>query len=287
VRALVLGRGQVGRALASSVPDHVDVLVFGRSECDIGDAAQIARAIAVARPDVVLNAAGHTAVDRAEARIEQARRLNGVAPGLIAAEARRVGARTVHISTDFVFDGAASRPYRPEDPTGPLSVYGTTKLEGERAALAADPATLIVRTAWVHSARAHNFVTAMLRAMNRNERVTVVADQVGTPTHADSLARALWALVAQGRAGLHHYTDAGVASWYDFAVAIAEDAHALGLLRRKIEVVPIGTEDYPAPAKRPAYSVLDKSATWSLIGAIPPHWRVNLRTALQELKVDG
>jgi dTDP-4-dehydrorhamnose reductase len=150
------------------------------------------------------------------------------------------------------------------------------------AVLASLPDALIVRTAWVYAAEGRNFVQTMLRVMREQGRVRVVADQIGTPTRAESLAGALWALAAAGATGIHHYTDAGAASWYDFAVAIAEEAEALGLLPARPAVEQVATSDYPTPARRPGFSLLDKSDTWALLGAPPPHWRVNLRACLAE-----
>jgi dTDP-4-dehydrorhamnose reductase len=285
MRALILGAGgQVGRALAATAPAGAEVIALARADCDLSDAEAIRRAVAGAAAEIVLNAAAYTAVDKAESEPELAATINGKAAGWVAAAARSAGARTVHISTDFVFDGNGSRPYRPDDPVGPLSVYGRSKLEGEHAVTAGDPDALIVRTAWVYAAAGANFVNTMLRLMRERDTLGIVADQIGTPTHAASLARAIWTLVASGATGIYHYTDAGVASWYDFAVAIEEEARSIGLLDRSVRVEPIATADYPTPARRPAYSVLDKSATWAAIGGAAPHWRVELRAMLRELK---
>jgi dTDP-4-dehydrorhamnose reductase len=235
----------------------------------------------------VFNAAAYTAVDKAESEPEAAHRLNALAPGLIAAAARAAGARTVQLSTDFVFDGCAASPRAPGDLVGPQGVYARTKLEGEQRAAGADPDALIVRTAWVYAPRGANFVNTMLRLMKERDALRVVANQVGTPTWAPSLAAALWTLAGAGAKGLLHYTDAGVASWYDFAVAIEEEGRAAGLIERPVAVAPIATADHPTAARRPAYSVLDKSAAWALIGRPAAHWRVNLRANLQELKANG
>ena len=203
------------------------------------------------------------------------------------ADPRHGDARLIQISTDFVFDGAASTPYLPDAATNPLGVYGRTKLEGETFARGAALSS-VIRTAWVYAAEGSNFVHTMLRLMGSRDEVRVVADQIGTPTHAAGLARAIWALVTvEGSGGLRghkllHWTDAGVASWYDFAVAIQEEALALGLLERAVPVVSIATQDYPTPARRPAYSVLDKSATWAITGPAR-HWRVELRECLAEI----
>jgi dTDP-4-dehydrorhamnose reductase len=284
MRALILGAaGQVGRALAASAPADAEVVALDRAACDIGDGDAVERAVAEAAPDLVFNAAGYTAVDQAESEPDAAHLANAVAPGLIAAAGRKVGARTIHLSTDFVFDGLLSRPYRPDDAPAPLSVYGRTKLAGECAASAADPGVLIVRTAWVHAPQGANFVNTMLRLMRERGRIAVVADQVGTPTAAASLARGLWALALAGASGVHHYTDAGIASWYDFAVAVAEEGLAAGLLGKAVQIDPIPSAAYPTAAVRPAYSVLDKYATWGLLGEVAPHWRTSLRANLLEL----
>ena len=285
MRTLILGAGgQLGRALVAAAPAGAEVVALGRADCDIADREAVTRRIATLRPRFVFNAAAYTAVDKAESEVEAARTLNGLAPGWVAEAARAAGSRFVHVSTDFVFDGSASRPLSPADPVAPLGVYGRSKADGEQAVAAADPDALIVRTAWVYAAEGANFLTTMLRLMGERDEVRVVADQVGTPTWAYSLASALWALARDGEGGLHHFTDAGVASWYDFAVAIQEEARAAGLLDREARIVPIATADYPTPAKRPAFSVLDKSATWRLIGGPAPHWRANLRACLQEYR---
>jgi dTDP-4-dehydrorhamnose reductase len=194
----------------------------------------------------------------------------------MARAAAEIGARFVHLSTDFVFDGTAHMPYAPDAPVNPLSVYGASKLAGERAVVTVGGNALTIRTAWVYGAGGANFVETMLRLMATRPEINVVADQIGTPTHADSLARAIWALAATDRTGIAHFTDAGVASWYDFAVAIHDLGTAAGLLDSAVRINPIPASAYPTPAKRPAYSVLDKSATWDLLGYIADHWRHEL-----------
>jgi dTDP-4-dehydrorhamnose reductase len=277
--------GQVGRALLHTAPTTFQVLGISHGELDIGDAKAVSEYFRLHSPDVVINAAAYTAVDRAESEPDLALRVNGEGPRNLAAAARDSGARLVHISTDFVFDGAGSMPYRPDAPTGPLSVYGVTKLAGEKAVLEVLPErSVLVRTAWVYAADGTNFVRTMLRVMNANRAVRVVADQVGTPTAARGLAETLWKIVAQPQiAGIHHWTDAGVASWYDFAVAIAEEGASLGLVPADVTVAPIATVDYPTPARRPSYSVLDKTSLTSL-GLVPTHWRARLRGVLGEMQ---
>jgi dTDP-4-dehydrorhamnose reductase len=286
MKVLVTGAsGQVGRSLISTAPAEMTLLTTSHKELDISDAEGVSAYFRAHSPDVVINAAAHTAVDRAESEPELARRVNSDGPHHVAVAARDCGARLIHISTDFVFDGAASSPYRPDAPTNPLSVYGKTKLAGEKAVLEVLPATsVIVRTAWVYAADGSNFVRTMLRIMNANGAVRVIADQVGTPTAARALAETLWMIVGKPEIhGVHHWTDAGVASWYDFAVAIAEEGAQLELVPSNVVVAPIATVDYPTPARRPPYSVLDKTSLTS-IGFTPVHWRKRLRGVLQEMK---
>jgi len=288
MKALILGAsGQVGTALSRAAPPHAEIVTRDRLACDVRDADQVERELGARHFDVVFNAAAYTAVDRAEVDAESAYLLNAHAPGILAAAARRHGVRTIHISTDFVFDGESGHAYSPEDEPRPLSVYGASKLAGERAVSLADPAALIVRTAWVYAPGGSNFVATMLRLMETRDEIRVVADQVGTPTRARSLADALWAMAAGGASGIHHFTDAGVASWYDFAVAIGEEGVAAGLVSRPVRILPIGTGDYPTPARRPAFSVLDKSTTWNLLGQAAPHWRHSLRHHFQDLMAHG
>lgn len=274
--------GQVGRALAASAPAGWTVAALTRADLDIGDAAAVSAAVESHAPDLVINAAGYTAVDKAESDPDLAFRINRDGAGHLAAAAQRRGARLVHLSTDFVFDGAAGRPYRPDDATGPLGVYGASKLAGEAAVAAAAPDALILRTAWVYGPVGANFLATMLRLMASRPELGVVADQIGTPTSTLTLAGALWSLALKEARGIWHVTDSGAASWYDFAVAIAEEAVAAGLLAQAPPVKPIATSDYPTPARRPAFSVLDKTATVGLLGAAP-HWRVALRAVLAKM----
>jgi len=286
MKVLVTGAtGQVGRSLVSTAPAHVTLLSASHQDLDVGDGAAVRAYIRAERPEIVINAAAYTAVDRAESEPELALRINGTGPRHLADAAQEIGARLVHISTDFVFDGATSSPYRPDAVPNPLSVYGKTKLAGERAVLETLPdSAVIVRTAWVYAAQGTNFVRTMLRLMNANGSVRVVAEQVGSPTAARSLAETLWTIVANPEIhGIHHWTDAGVASWYDFAVAIAEEGAQLGLAPENVVVTPIATEDYPTPARRPAYSVLDKRSL-TAISCVPIHWRKRLREVLKEMR---
>lgn len=285
MKVLIAGAaGQVGRAVVDSSPTPIEVVKCSHQGLDVADERAVLSCIRLHAPDVIVNAAAHTAVDRAESEPELARRINSDGPRYLALAAREVGARLVHISTDFVFDGASSTPYPPEAPTNPLNVYGVTKRAGEQAVLEVLPErSVVLRTSWVYSAEGSNFVRTMLRLMGANAAVRIVADQVGTPTAARSVAQAIWKIMERpSLTGIHHWSDAGVASWYDFAVAIADIAEPLGLLPSTITVTPISTEEYPTVARRPRYSVLDKRSL-AVLGIAPVHWRRQLQGVLGEL----
>ena len=278
-------RGQLGRALLKSSPAAAQVVGLERAQLDIGDEHAVMAAIQSQRPDLIINAGAYTAVDKAESEPDAAERANARGPHNLAAAARAAGARLIHISTDFVFDGLASTPYLPQAQTNPQSTYGRTKRAGEEAVMRLLPnESVVLRTGWVYAAEGTNFVHTMLRLMRSKGQVGVVADQVGTPTSVRSLARVIWALAEQpDLGGLFHWSDAGVASWYDFAVAIAEEAAALGLVSTAVRVDPITTQDYPTPARRPAYSVLDKRSLLARVHVPVCHWRANLREVLREI----
>ncbi len=277
--------GQLGFELQRTVPDGTSVLAVDIEQLDLTAPDAVEAFVAAHRPSVMINGAAYTAVDRAEEQPALARAVNVTAAATLAQSAARHGARMIQISTDFVFGGGVGRPWRPDDETAPASVYGITKRDGERAVLDALGArALVIRTAWLYSSHGGNFVKTMLRLMRDREEVHVIADQIGTPTWANSLARTIWAAVARPHvAGILHWTDAGVASWYDFAVAIQDEALALGLLPRAVPVSAITTAEYPTPARRPSFSVLDKTGTTQALGEVPMHWRANLRQMLREV----
>lgn len=286
MKVLIVGAaGQLGRALVRSVPEHVELLAWDRSQLDMSQTATIAAAVQSVRPAVLINASAYTAVDLAESQPRQAHAINAEAVGALAKACAAQGTRLVHVSTDFVFDGALGRPYRPTDVTAPLSAYGASKLAGEKLIAAqSDLNWCVVRTAWVYSSTGKNFMLTMLRLFKDKPVVRVVADQVGTPTSAASLAGCIWRAASSDVQGVLHFTDAGVASWYDFAVAIYEEARALGLVSNMVDIQPIRTSEYPTPARRPSYSVLDVSATSEALGVKPVHWRSNLRETLREVQ---
>ena len=286
MNVLVLGGGgQVARAVAASVPSNHKVLLKTRQDLDITDEAAVTAAVAGSGAGWVVNGAGYTAVDLAEDQAAQAFGINDTAVGSLAQAAFRTGCRLLHFSTDFVFDGNCGRAYRPGDEPNPLGVYGKSKLAGERRVLAQDAGGIVLRTAWVYAAHGRNFVLTMLRLMREKESLSVVCDQVGTPTWASGIAAAVWDLIeADAPGGVYHWTDLGVASWYDFAVAIQEEALARGLLRRAVPITPIPSAAYPTRALRPSFSVLDTGSTRTLIRAPARHWRQNLRSMLDELR---
>ncbi len=285
MKALVTGvTGQLGKALLATRPESWTCIALDRTALDLSDAEAIARMIDAEQPDLVLNAGAYTAVDRAQSEPELAHAINAGAPGAFARALAGSGKRLVQVSTDFVFDGASGRGYRPDDAKNPQCVYGASKAAGEDAA---GTEAIIVRTSWVHAAGGANFVRTMLRLMREHDELRVVADQIGSPTWATGLARILWDLAEKDQAGIWHHRDAGVASWYDFAVAIAEDAAELGLIARIPVIIPIATADYPTPAKRPSFSVLDVTETRALLGDGNVHWRANLKTMLKEEKALG
>ena len=280
MRVLITGaNGQLGGALQRLAPDWAEMSAIGAGDCDFTDIPMLRARLSVEAPDIILNAAAYTAVDKAESDEDLARAVNADAVAAMVAAMTESGGKLVHISTDFVFDGEASATYEPSSARNPLSAYGRTKAAGEDYLRADD---LLVRTAWVYEAGGANFVRTMIRLMNERDELGVVADQVGAPTWASGLARTIWALVEKGATGTFHHRDDGVASWHDFAVAIAEEAYTLGLITRIPAIRPITTAEYPTPAKRPAFSLLDCSATRAFLGDTPVHWRTNLRLMLQE-----
>jgi dTDP-4-dehydrorhamnose reductase len=284
MKVLVTGaNGQLGHELKRSCPQYISLIETDQESLDITDSTAIAAAFEEYAPDWLVNAAAYTAVDKAESDQEVAEAINAKAAGLLASACVTHSTRMVQISTDFVFDGLQSTPYAPEDRPRPLSVYGATKLAGERAVSEALPDALIIRTSWLYSAHGSNFVKSMLNLMQSRDELGIVCDQIGSPTWAATLANATWQLIEIGASGIFHCSDNGIASWYDFAVAIQEEAVATGLLTEEIPVRPIRTRQYPTPARRPAYSVLDKQQTESQIGVMFPHWRVSLRNMLAEL----
>ena len=258
-------------------------------ELDITEPNKVDAVLTTFKPDLVINAAAYTAVDRAESDVESAYAVNEKGVGNLARSCKAIGAKLIHISTDFVFSANQNTPYQPEDSTGPLSVYGASKLAGEILAKAIlNEDVCVVRTSWVYSVHGNNFVKTMIRLMGEKEQLGVVADQVGTPTSARFLANAIWQLAilfdkGEKTQSVYHWTDLGIASWYDFAVAIQDIALQEGLLQQSIPVNPIAAEQYPTPAARPSYSVMDTSGLRSALSMPGVHWRSALGSMIKEL----
>jgi len=285
-RIIVCGAdGQLGRELQLTQPPGIEAVPFNRHALDITDATAVEGALVTTGARAIINAAAYTAVDRAESDMETARVINATGPAILADCCAAHGARLLHVSTDFVFDGASGQAYRPDDEANPLGVYGASKLAGEQAVLASGADAIVVRTGWVYSRHGGNFVKTMLRLMAERDRLTVVEDQVGTPTWARGLAQTCWTLTLEPKAhGVYHWSDTGACSWYDFALAIHALALELGLLSAAVAVEPIPAADYPTPAKRPAFSVLDKQRTRALLGYAGRPWREQLGLMLADLK---
>ncbi len=277
--------GQLGRELQRRAPTAVEVHALARHELELTDLAAVERAVGELRPELIVNAAAYTAVDLAEEERERAFAVNAEAVRGLAAAAVAAASRLIHVSTDFVFAGDRSRAYGVEDEAEPLSVYGLSKRRGEVLALEGTRGeALVIRSSWLYSRYGRNFVKTMLRLMRERGSVDVVTDQVGSPTWASSLAGAIWRAAERPELrGVLHYADAGVASWYDFAVAIHEEAALLGLVPGEVVVRPVGSEDFPTAATRPAFSVLDCRASRRALDLDPVHWRSALRAMLTEL----
>lgn len=290
-RILLTGiTGQVGQDLQHTLAPLGEVISVARDQVDYSQPEAVLQMVEAIAPQIIVNSAAYTAVDKAESEPELAEKVNGVAPGLLAKAAQQIGAGLIHISTDYVFDGSKSSPYLETDPTNPLGAYGSSKLMGEAGVRNACDLHMIVRTAWVYGVGGRgNFVKTMLRLGADREEIRVVADQIGAPTWSRDLAGAIAQMIPNlsgETAGTYHYTNSGVCSWYDFAVAIFEEANLLGFPLKVQRVVPITTADYPTPTRRPAYSVLSLQKTTALLGNYPPHWRKSLRQMLAMLKAE-
>lgn len=295
---LLIGRdGQLAWELRRTLACLGEVVALGRTGAPAIDLARpetLAKTVRELRPQLIVNAAAYTAVDRAEQEPEQARRINAEAVGILAQAARAAGCGLVHYSTDYVFAGDAGRPYREDDPTAPLGQYGLGKLAGEAAIRAAGIPHLILRTAWIYGGRGQNFLLTVLRLMRERDNLGIVDDQIGAPTWSRLIAEATALMLARcldrdrfalaDHAGTYHLTAAGVTSWYGFAAAIRELALARGLLEATAaRLRPIATAEYPTPARRPAYSVLAGDRLARTFGLQLPDWRQSLELCLDEI----
>ncbi|MCG7864821.1 MAG: dTDP-4-dehydrorhamnose reductase [Candidatus Thiodiazotropha taylori] len=282
--------GQVGWELQRSLAVLADVTAtslcgsYGYA-LDLLDPDAVNKAVAETGPDYIVNAAAHTAVDKAESEVALSKKLNADAPAQLARLAAEHNAAFIHYSTDFVFDGESERPYREEDPTAPLGVYGETKLEGEQRVLATDAAALVFRTSWVYGNHGHNFMKTMLRLFRERDELKVVDDQIGAPTWSRMIAEATAQIIGQLHAGvakadelkgLYHLTNSGTTSWYGFAREILE------LSGESCSLMPITTQEYPTPARRPAYSVLDNSKLNQVFSLSMPDWSSSLKRCMED-----
>jgi dTDP-4-dehydrorhamnose reductase len=284
LRILLTGRnGQIGSQLEGTLPALGEVIATDRSTLDLADPYAIRLVVREAKPDVILNGAAYTAVDRAEAEAALALQVNGVGPGVLAEEAKRSGALLVHYSTDYVFDGAKTSPYVETDAPNPLNAYGRSKLEGERRIAASGCRHLILRTSWIYGNSGQNFLLTMLRLVREGRSLRVVDDQHGAPTSSSMLAAATIpairaALDDASQIGLYHMTAGGRTTWYRFACEIFK---ALGIAA---EVTPIRTDEYPTPARRPANSVLDNARLNQRFGIRMPSWQAGLAEVIDRLR---
>lgn len=284
-KVLITGtNGQLGRELVKTAPTSWDVAALTRQDLDICQHKRVEKTLSIIKPQIVINAAAYTAVDRAEDEPDKAFAVNAEGVGNLAKVATEYHARFIHISTDFVFDGHQPFPYKPDDLPNPLGIYGKSKLEGEREVTKATKGqALMIRTSWLYSSYGNNFVKTILRLVEEKDQLSVVDDQIGTPTWTQSLAEVIWKFAEKPELkGIYNWSDAGIASWYDFAMAIQEEAYRLGLISHMIPIYPIRSAQYPLKAPRPFYSVLDSSKTWEDLHITPMHWRVALRDCLKE-----
>ncbi len=287
--AVTGGQGQLGQTLQSLVKQSelsARISILARSELDIVDLNAVNQVLGDINPDVVINGAAYTAVDKAETESDLAFAVNATGCENLALFARKNGTWLIHISTDFVFDGKANTPYIPESATAPLGVYGASKLAGERVLVRENAEqTTIVRTSWLYSEYGHNFVKTMLRLMEEKEELGIVDDQMGSPTSTHSLARLLLTMARHAaQPGIYHWNDGGAITWFEFAKSIRQFGLELGLLENPAHLTPISTADYPTPATRPAYSVLSRQSTIDTFGVRPSNWSDELRSVLNALR---
>jgi dTDP-4-dehydrorhamnose reductase len=300
-KILLTGKnGQVGEELERLLPQLGEVVALGRQELNLSNPEDIRRTIREVRPNLIVNAAAYTAVDQAEKEETAANEINSNAVAIMAEEAKKIGASLVHYSTDYVFDGLKGNPYAEDDPTGPINVYGMTKLAGEQAIRASGVSHLIFRTSWVYATRGRNFLLTILRLATQREELRIVRDQIGAPTWSREIADATTKILSQlyGRengqdsfstvSGTYHMTAAGVTNWHEFATAILEEASHTskttpwfaaatgGKLLIARRVIPITTQEFPTPARRPAYSILSHARLMKTFGFQLPEWRTQL-----------
>lgn len=280
LKILVTGsNGQLGKEiqeLSSSYPQY-EFLFLSREDMPINQFELVRTFFNTIKPAYCINCAAYTAVDRAESEKELAFQINGEAVGVLAAVCKEHQTKFLHISTDYVFNGEGTYPYTENFPTDPINMYGASKLEGEKQAIQLDPDCIVIRTSWVYSSFGKNFVKTMMRLMNEKDEIKVVSDQVGSPTYAADLAEVILKIIPDWKAGICNFSNEGIISWYDFAVAIKE------IINCPCDIKPILTSEYPTPAKRPAYSVLDKTKIQETFGIKLKDWKESLRSCIERI----
>jgi len=278
VRTLITGgQGQLACELVATAPSEVQVRAVSRAECDITELPIVEKVFRSFRPDIVINTAVYTAVDAAEDNEDLAFRVNALGAENVAKTAELVGSRLIHISTDYVFDGRRPTPYPPDAAPNPINIYGATKLEGEKLALAATPNAVVIRAGWLYSTTGKNFLVSILTALRGTRPLSVVSDQKGCPTSAHEFANAIWKTASVSLRGVYHWANSGSGSWYDFAREIAQIAQQLGLLREVAEIRSVTAEEYASRANRPRHSVLDSTKLAAALKISPSSWQEALR----------
>ncbi|MDY0212995.1 MAG: dTDP-4-dehydrorhamnose reductase [Desulfuromonadaceae bacterium] len=290
--AIIGANGMLASKLLQRAPEAIDLYLFDLPELDITDAAQVDVVLGALQPEVIINCAAFTQVDNCEIQRDRAFAVNGEGPAHLASSAKKIGAVLVHISTDFVFSGEATAPYHEDAATEPLSVYGASKLQGEIAIANSElEEYFIIRTSWLYGPNGPNFVETIIRLAAEREELGIVSDQTGTPTYTGDLADAIWKLISPithhlapptAPYGIYHYSNTGMCSWYEFASEIVTQLRAKKVSLKVKQVSPIATDEYPLPAKRPAYSVLSKDKIMAIVGDTIPPWQESLKKYLEE-----
>lgn len=282
--------GQLGQTLAnlwdnSALANQFEILALDRSNLDFAQLDVVETTLSKLNPAVIINAAAYTKVDMAESEKDSAFLINDVAVAALASWVVENNAKLIHISTDFVFDGSSNRPYLPDQPTAPLGVYGQSKLAGERKIQnISNDSSAVIRTSWLYSEHGNNFVKTMLRLLKEKDKLSVVNDQIGSPTSTHGLAELIFAMIRKGQyQGVYQWNDGGSISWFDFAEKIQQLALLHGLLDRKIPITAITTDEYPTPAKRPAYSVLNRSRVLNEFNCPDLDWEQQLEVVIKEI----
>lgn len=276
--------GQVGRELVYTCPNNIKLVALDKYSLDISNHDNVNETLNKYKPDLVINAAAYTSVEKAEMEKKFAYQINKNGVSNLALACKANNTKLIHYSTDYIFDGEKSYPYTIRDKPNPLNVYGQSKLDGEKEALKIiNENILIIRTSWIYSKHGNNFVNTMLKLMNENETIEVITDQTGTPTWARSIANITWEFIRHpALKGIFHFSNSGSTNWFEFAKAIQDEALKYNMLNKPAKIIPISTNDYPSKTKRPIYSVLDCEKTWETLNVTPDDWRIALANMMQD-----